>query len=65
MTISSDNAVLSSLSASLTDCLGRLDTMATSYANSDRDDLIGALHEAERLVRSAERELRRAQRLLR
>jgi hypothetical protein len=65
MTLSRDTAILSSLSTSLGDCESRLAELATRHDGSDRDDLVSALHEAERLVRSAEREVRRAQRLLR
>ena len=58
-------AILSSLSTSLGDCESRLADLATRHDGTDRDDLVSALHEAERLVRSAEREVRRAERLLR
>jgi hypothetical protein len=65
MTLSRATATLSSLSTSLGDCESRLAALASEYEGSDRDDLVSALHEAERMVRSAEREVRRAQRLLR
>jgi hypothetical protein len=65
MTISSDTAALTSLASQLADCEARLEQMATRHSGTDRDDLISALHEAERQVRSAAREIRRAQRLLR
>ncbi len=65
MTISSDSATLTSLSTQLGEWESRLSQLATSYEGTDRDDLVSALHEAERQVRSASREIRRAQRLLR
>lgn len=65
MTLNSDTAALTSLSTQLDDCESRLSHLASSYDSSDRDDLVAALHEAERQVRSAAREVRRAQRLLR
>lgn len=65
MTVSSDFATLSSLSTSLGDCEIRLSEMAIGHSGTDLDDLVSALHEAERLVRAAAREVARAQRLLR
>ena len=63
--MSSDTATMMSLSTQLNECESRLSQLASSYDGTDRDDLIAALHEAERQVRSAAREVRRAQRLLR
>ncbi len=38
----------------------RVAAMAEPFVGSDRDDLVGAIHEAERQLRSAERSLSRA-----
>jgi hypothetical protein len=64
MTSSADTAMLISLNSQLEDCEARLDDMVTRYRGTEHDDVLMAIHEAERLVRAAGRELRRAQRLL-
>jgi predicted nucleic acid-binding Zn-ribbon protein len=59
-----DDAVITSMAAALQEIEERIAALATKYGGADRDDLLGALHEAERQARSASRELRRALRLL-
>jgi hypothetical protein len=59
-----DDAAITSMAAALQDMEGRIAALAVKYGGAERDDLLGALHEAERQVRSASRELRRASRLL-
>lgn len=43
----------------------RVGDIAQRFAGSDRDDLLASIHEAERLLRNAERGLTRAIRLTR
>lgn len=43
----------------------RVGDLAERYVGADRDDLVSAIHEAERLLRSAERGLVRAARAAR
>jgi hypothetical protein len=59
-----DAAALSSMATSLDDIHSSVGALASRYATAKRDDLLAALHEAERTVRTAARELRRAERLL-
>jgi hypothetical protein len=59
-----DAARLSSLASMLDECETRATDMAAIYQAAKREDLLSALHEAERLARAAAREVRRAQRLL-
>lgn len=59
-----DAATLSSMSQLLDDVLDRIGTLVERYATAEREDLMAALHEAERLTRSAGRELTRVSRLL-
>lgn len=65
MSKSTDAAVLQSLADALDDCLGRLGVLAERHTNTKEDDVLGALLEAERLVRAAGREVQRSRRLLR
>jgi hypothetical protein len=65
MTTSNPDASLGSMAAALDEIQARIAAIAESVHGTDRDDLLAALHEAERQVRSAGREIQRSRRLLR
>jgi hypothetical protein len=58
------DASLGSMANALDEIQSRIAAIADGLHGTDRDDLLAALHEAERHVRSAGRELQRARRLL-
>jgi hypothetical protein len=62
---SNPDASLGSMAAALDEIQARIAAIAESFHGADRDDLLAALHEAERQVRSAGREIQRSRRLLR
>lgn len=64
MSASSDAADLSSLARTAEGVLARVTAHAERYARSDREDVYGTLHEAERTLRGAVRQLERAAKLL-
>ena len=55
---------MSALIQQLDEVHHRIGALAEQFDDADRDDLLDALHEAERLARGAARELTRANRLL-
>jgi hypothetical protein len=58
-----DAAELSSLHSAVTDAARRIGAIAAEYEGTEREDLLGALYEAERNLRAALRQLERAERL--
>jgi hypothetical protein len=64
MTSPNPDASLGSMANALDEIQSRIAAIADGFDGKDRDDLLAALHEAERQVRSAGRELQRARRLL-
>ena len=64
MTASGDAADLASLARTAEGVLARVRTHADQYARSERADVYGALHEAERTLRSTVRQIERAAKLL-
>ena len=64
MSAASDAADLSSLARTTEGVLGRLTAHAEHYAHSDREDVYGTLHEAERTLRATVRQIERAAKLL-
>jgi hypothetical protein len=64
MTSPNPDASLGSMANALDEIQARIAAIADGFDGEDRDDLLAALHEAERQVRSAGRELQRARRLL-
>ncbi len=62
---SSDVAVLSSASTLLDDLIVRITDVADSYQGTDREGVAFQLHEVERALRSASRQLESVQRSLR
>jgi hypothetical protein len=60
-----DAAELSSLTSIVSEVRGRVSAMTAHYLGTEREDVLGRLLEAERLVRAAERSLTEAARLLR
>lgn len=53
-------AELSSISDNVAQYRDRVAALAEPFVGSDRDDLVTAIHEAERQLRNAERSLQRA-----
>ena len=64
MSASSDAADLSSLARTTEGVLARVTAHAEHYAHSDREDVYGTLHEAERTLRATVRQIERAAKLL-
>lgn len=64
MSASSDAADLASLARTTDTVLARLRAHADRYAHSDRADVYGALHEAERTLRATVRSIEQATKLL-
>jgi len=64
MADASDAAVLSSIATSLGDLHDRVEAITSHYEGTTRDDLLGALYEAERQLRATIRSVDRAHRLL-
>jgi ElaB/YqjD/DUF883 family membrane-anchored ribosome-binding protein len=64
MSTASDAADLSSLARTAESVLARVTAHADRYAHADRDDVFGALHEAERTLRASVRSLEKATALL-
>ena len=64
MTAASDAADLASLARMSEDVLSRVRAHADVYARSERADVYGALHEAERTLRVVVRQVERAAKLL-
>jgi hypothetical protein len=62
---SSDIAVLSSASSMLDDLIGRITDVADRYTGGDRESAAFGLHEVERSLRAAARQLDAVQRGLR
>lgn len=62
---SSDVAVLSSASTLLDDLIVRITDVADRYQGTDREGVAFQLHEVERALRSASRQLEAVQRSLR
>ena len=62
---SSDVAVLSSASTLLDDLIVRITDVADRYQGTDREGVAFQLHEVERALRSASRQLESVQRSLR
>jgi len=62
---SSDVAVLSSAASMLDDLIGRITDVADRYQGTDREGVAFQLHEVERALRSASRQLESVQRTLR
>ncbi len=62
---SSDVAVLSSASTLLDDLIVRITDVADRYQGTDREGVAFQLHEVERALRSASRQLESVQRTLR
>jgi hypothetical protein len=62
---SSDAADLASLARTAEGVFERVRGHAERYARTDREDVYGALHEAERTLRAAVRQIERAAQLLR
>jgi cob(I)alamin adenosyltransferase len=63
--VDSTAAELASIADNVDQYRRRVGDLAERFAGSDREDLVAAIHEAERLLRSAERGLNRALRLAR
>lgn len=63
--VESTAAELASIADNVEQYRRRVGTLAERFAGSDRDDVMAAIHEAERLLRSAERGLLRALRITR
>ena len=63
--VESTAAELASIADNVDQYRRRVGDLAERFVGSDRDDLLAAIHEAERLLRSAERGLTRALRLTR
>ncbi|MDX2378416.1 MAG: hypothetical protein QNM02_01495 [Acidimicrobiia bacterium] len=63
--VESASAELAAIADNVDQYRQRVGGLADRFAGSDRDDLVTAIHEAERLLRSAERGLIRAIRLTR
>jgi ElaB/YqjD/DUF883 family membrane-anchored ribosome-binding protein len=63
--MSSDATDLGALAGTADEVLRRLTPFADRYTRSDREDVAGALTEAERQMRAAVRQIERAARLLR
>jgi len=63
--LESTNAELASIAEKLGQYRQRVAALAEPFIGSDRDDLVVAIHEAERQLRSAERGVVRAQRAIR
>jgi cob(I)alamin adenosyltransferase len=61
MSSASLTATLSSLSTVLQDCEQRLSQLINEDTTKESQELVAALHEAERFTRAAEREIRRAE----
>ncbi len=61
----SDAAALSSASSLLDDLIGRVVEVADRYQGTDRESIAFQLHEVERSLRSASRQLDAVQRTLR
>ncbi len=61
----SDLAVLSSASSMLDDLIGRITEVADRYQGTDREGVAFSLHEVERSLRSAARQLDSVQRSMR
>ncbi len=59
----SDSAELSSLTSSIETLSGRLQPLIDRHQSDDDADILAALHGAERALRSAARDLRRATKL--
>ena len=62
--MASDAAQLSSIQAALAELEGRLAAMAQRYEGTTREDVLGALYEAERALRATQRQVARAEQLL-
>jgi hypothetical protein len=58
-----DAAELSSLHSAVMDAARRIEGIAAAYEGTEREDLLGALYEAERNLRAAVRQIERAERL--
>jgi hypothetical protein len=58
-----DAAELSSLHSAVADAARRIEAIAAATEGSEREDLLGALYEAERNLRAALRQIERAERL--
>jgi cob(I)alamin adenosyltransferase len=63
--VESTAAELASIADNVDQYRRRVGDLADRFVGSDRDDLVAAIHEAERLLRSAERGLTRALRIAR
>jgi hypothetical protein len=63
--VQSTAAELASIADGVDQYRRRVAALAEPHVGSDRDDLVSAIHEAERLLRSAERGLLRALRVAR
>jgi hypothetical protein len=61
--MASDAAELSSIAGALDDLERRLAGIAEHYRGTERDDLLGALYEAERTLRATLRQVERAREL--
>jgi hypothetical protein len=61
--MASDAAELSSIRGTLLEVEQRLADIARHYEGTERDDLLGALYEAERTLRATRREVERAEQL--
>lgn len=62
--MSTDLAELSSMSATLSDVLDRVTEIAERYHAIERDDVANDLFEVERSLRTAQRRMRRATKVL-
>jgi hypothetical protein len=60
----SDGAALASILTALGDLEARIAALVAPYEGSDREDVVGALYEAERSLRAAQRAVERAERSL-
>ena len=63
--LESTHAELASIAEKLGQYRERVAALAEPFVGSDRDDLVVAIHEAERQLRNAERGVTRAQRAMR
>ncbi len=65
MSTSETAAQLAAASELVANYRRRVADLATAHLGQDHDDLVSAIHEAERALRSAERALQRAERVAR
>jgi len=62
--MASDGAALASILTALGDLEARLSALVGPYESANREDVVGALYEAERSLRAAQRAVERAERYL-